>query len=116
MSTVIRTFLSAVLAYSTHYGVTKLYSEFCIPSGIYGFIQGGLTTGSPVCSTTLSFMTSTYNAYSTIILVSLSRMIVDFALETSEKIGNRVEEHMNRSKKIVETRAQPHYSFDSEEN
>lgn len=117
MSTIIRTFLSTVLAYSTHYGVTKLYSEFCIPSGVYGFIQGSLTTGSPICSTALSFMSSTHTAYSTIILASLSRMFVDFALETSEKIGNRVEEHMHQSKKkIVEIRAPPYHSVDSEEN
>ena len=91
MGTIIRSFLSAVLAYTTHYSVTKLYSEFCIPSGVYGFLQGGLTAGSPLCSTALSFMTSTHNAYSAIILASLSRMFVDFALETSEKISSRVE-------------------------
>ena len=34
MSTLVRTFLSAVLAYSAHYSVSKLYSEVCIPSGI----------------------------------------------------------------------------------
>ena len=113
MSTIVRTFLSAVLAYSTHYGVTKLYSEFCIPSGVYGFIQGGLTAGSPICSTALSFMSSTHNAYSTIILASLSRMFVDFALETSEKITSRVEERMNRSKKKA-TEPQPEDS--AEEN
>ncbi len=94
MSTIVRTFLSAVLAYSTHYGVTKLYSEFCIPSGVYGFFQGGLTAGSPICSTALTFMTSTHNAYSAIILASLSRMFVDFAIETSDKITTRVEKRL----------------------
>ena len=91
MSTIIRSFLSAALAYTAHYSVSKLYSEICIPSGFIGFFQGGITAGSPICSTALSFMTNTHNAYSTIILASLSRMIVDFALEASSSISSRVE-------------------------
>jgi hypothetical protein len=91
MSTIVRTFLSAVLAYTAHYSVSKLYSEICIPSGILGFFQGGITAGSPICSTALTFMSNTHNAYSTIILASLSRMFVDFALETSNRIGEKLE-------------------------
>ena len=109
MSTLVRTFLSAVLAYTTHYSVSKLYSEFCIPAGLYGFFQGGLTAGSPICSTALTFMTNTHTAYSTIIFASLSRMIVDFALETSEIITKRVEEHLKSSQ-------ESNKSSESEEN
>jgi hypothetical protein len=98
MSTIIRSFLSAVLAYTAHYSVSKLYSEICIPSGFVGFFQGGITAGSPICSTALSFMTNTHNAYSTIILASLSRMIVDFALEASSTISSRVEKRFIKHK------------------
>lgn len=96
MSAIIRTCLSAVLAYTAHYSVSKLYTEFCIPSGIVGFFQGGLTAGSPICSSALAFMSNTHNAYSTIILASLSRLIVDFALEASSEITSRVEKQIQK--------------------
>ena len=102
MSTLVRTFLSAVLAYSAHYSVSKLYSEVCIPSGVVGFLQGGITAGSPICSTALSFMMNTHNAYSTIILASLSRLFVDFALETSNRVGDRLEKRFRSTKTVDE--------------
>ncbi len=102
MSTLVRTFLSAVLAYSAHYSVSKLYSEVCIPSGFVGFLQGGITAGSPICSTALSFMMNTHNAYSTIILASLSRLFVDFALETSNRVGDRLEKRFRSTQTVDE--------------
>ncbi len=77
MHTLIKTGLSAVIAYSSHYSITKIYSTFCIPDGIYGFFKGILSAGSPVCSTTFSVMSNTHITYSTIIITSLSRLIID---------------------------------------
>lgn len=97
MNQLVRTFLSAFLAYSAHFGVTKLYSSICIPSGVYGFFVGGVTTGSSVCSTMLQFMTNTQTAFSTIILTSLSRMIIDSAIGIPDAVGNKLSKAIERS-------------------
>lgn len=90
MNQLVRTCITAFLAYSAHYGVTKLYTNICIPSGVYGFFVGGVTTGSSVCTTILQFMTNSQTAFSTIIVTSLSRMIVDSALGFPETIVNKM--------------------------
>lgn len=69
--------LSAGLAYSTHYGVAKLYNYVCLPDGFFGFFSGMLTTGSPVCQTVYSIMNHTQVTYSTIIFVGITHAIVD---------------------------------------
>jgi hypothetical protein len=81
MHTLLKTGLSAVIAYTSHYSITKLYSNFCIPDGVYGFFKGILSAGSPVCSTTFSVMSNTHITYSTILMTSLSRLLID-GLET----------------------------------
>jgi hypothetical protein len=70
--------LSACVAYGSHYCMTKLYSEICVPDTFYGFLQGMITSGSPVCRTLFSFMSGTQITYSTLVLGSLSRFCVDF--------------------------------------
>jgi hypothetical protein len=77
MNTLTKTGLAALLAYSTHYAVTKVYSTFCVPDGMWGFIQGSITSGSPICASTFSIMSHTHVTYSTIVLTSLSRLIID---------------------------------------
>ena len=77
MNTLTKTGLAALLAYSTHYAVTKVYSTFCVPDGLWGFIQGSITSGSPICASTFSIMSHTHVTYSTIVLTSLSRLIID---------------------------------------
>jgi hypothetical protein len=32
--------LSACVAYGSHYCMTKIYSEICVPDTFYGFLQG----------------------------------------------------------------------------
>ena len=88
MNQLVRTCISAFLAYSAHYSATKIYTSICIPSGVYGFFMGGVTTGSSVCSTMLQFMTNSQTAFSTIILTSLSRMIVDSAIGIPDILSN----------------------------
>ncbi len=77
-----KTLLAAMMAYASHYGITKIYSEFCVPSGVWGFVQGIITAGSPVCSTAFSVMSNTHITYSTIILTSLSRLIIDACVDS----------------------------------
>ncbi len=71
-----RTGLSILLVYSTHYGTTKAYSMICVPDGLLGFIFGFVTLGSPWCKLMLEIMKVTENQYSTIILIILSRLLM----------------------------------------
>ncbi len=71
-----RTGLSILLVYSTHYGATKAYSLICVPDGVLGFLFGFVTLGSPWCKLLLEIMKVTDSQYSTIILIVLSRLIM----------------------------------------
>ena len=68
---------AALLTYSTHYASTKLYSGVCIPDGVWGYVQGFITTGSPLCSATLNYASSTQNSYGTIVTMSISRLLIE---------------------------------------
>lgn len=71
-----RTGLSILLVYSTHYGATKSYSMICVPSGVLGYFFGLVTLGSPWCKLLLEIMKVTENQYSTVILIVLSRLLM----------------------------------------
>lgn len=83
MYAISRAVLSAVLTYVTHYSVTKVYSSFCVPDGVWGFFQGSIITGSPMCASALTVITNTHSAYSTMVLAGLSRFIVDIIADGS---------------------------------
>ena len=68
---------SAAIAYSTHYGVTKLYSNFCVPDGFWGFLQGAVTTGSPVCQAGVQVLQHTQMSYSTLLMMGVTRVFLD---------------------------------------
>ena len=70
--------ISALIAYSAHYGAAKAYSFLCVPSGLLGFFQGMVTSGSPVCQTGLQVMTATQVSYSTTIMMGISRLFIDW--------------------------------------
>ena len=72
---------SMFLTYGAHYGILKFYNEFCVPDGIYGFFQGLLNTGSPVCSIALKYMTISQDSYTTMITMGISRMFLDFIIK-----------------------------------
>lgn len=74
--------LTAALTYGTHYGITKAYSEYCIPDGIEGFLRGMLTTGSPVCTAVFNAMSHTQASYGTILLTTLSSAVASLVLGT----------------------------------
>lgn len=68
---------SALVSYSAHYAATKVYSMTCIPAGFYGFLQGLVTFGSPVCQAGVQIISATQVSYSAVIMMGLSRMILD---------------------------------------
>ena len=68
---------SALMVYSTHYSVTKLYNYACVPDGILGYIRGLVTVGSPICEAGVKIINNTQVSYSTMILMGITRMIID---------------------------------------
>lgn len=68
--------LSTFIVYSVHFGAVKAYDAFCVPDGVYGYLQGLITAGSPVCKFALDTVTSTQNHYSGVILVGVSRVLL----------------------------------------
>ena len=85
MQAIGKTILTAAITYTTHYSITKLYSTYCIPDGIAGFIQGALTTGGPLCTVVFSAMSHTQATYGTIILTTLSGAIANYLVEKTNK-------------------------------
>lgn len=72
-----------LLTYSTHYGATKLYTTLCVPDGFAGYVYGMFTTGSPICTATLSYVSNSQSSYATVITTTLSRAIMDTLLPGS---------------------------------
>ena len=68
---------SALIAYTTHYGVNKIYNSFCVPDGVWGYLQGMISTGSPLCQAGVQIISNTQVSYSSIIMMSITRIIVD---------------------------------------
>jgi len=74
---------SIVLTYSTHYVAANFYTNVCVPTGIWGFVQGMFTTGSPVCSATLNYVSSSQTSYTSILTVTASRLVMDMLLPST---------------------------------
>ena len=72
-----KTLATIVVTYTAHYASTKAYSSFCVPDGIWGYVQGLLTTGSPMCSATLTYASNSQNSYATIITMAVSRFAIE---------------------------------------
>ena len=83
MESILKGVTSAMLAYTTHYGVVKLYNRICVPDGIFGYLQGLVTTGSPVCQAGVQIVSSTQVSYSSVILLTLTRLVLDAVISTS---------------------------------
>lgn len=75
-SEAVKTAISVITVYTTHYGAAKVYNVFCVPNGSIGYLQGFLTTASPWCKLTLDTMKMTENHYSSLILMGLSRLFM----------------------------------------
>ena len=72
-----KTLATIVVTYTAHYASTKAYSSFCVPDGLWGYVQGLLTTGSPMCSATLTYASNSQNSYATIITMAVSRFAIE---------------------------------------
>jgi hypothetical protein len=68
--------LSTFLVYSTHFGAVKAYHTVCVPDGVYGYLQGLISAGSPSCKFILDTITVTQNHYSGVIMVGISRLLL----------------------------------------
>ena len=80
MEIVLKNVASAALVYTTHYVSTKVYSYICVPDGIVGYLNGFISTGSPVCSAGIQLISSTQTTYVSMVLMGISRLIIDAAL------------------------------------
>lgn len=77
MEAILKSGASALIAYSTHYFTTKIYNYVCVPDGIVGFLNGLITTGSPVCQTGIQIISNTQVSYSSMIMMGITRILVD---------------------------------------
>jgi hypothetical protein len=77
MEAILKSAASALLAYSTHYGVTKIYNHICVPDGLIGYLSGIVSTGSPVCQAGIQVISNTQVSYSSMILMGITRIVVD---------------------------------------
>ena len=77
MEAVGRGILSGLIAYSVHYGSIKIYSTMCVSEGVWGFVQGMVTTGSPVCQSLLTIASQSQVSYSALALLGVTRLFID---------------------------------------
>jgi hypothetical protein len=77
MEAIIKSGISAILAYSIHYGTTKFYTTACVPDGILGYLSGLITTGSPVCQASLQVIANTQVSYSSLITMGITSVITE---------------------------------------
>jgi hypothetical protein len=91
-SPLVKGIISALISYSAHYTATKVYSTACVPDGVYGFLQGLVTSGSPVCQVGIQVMTATQVSYSTVIMMGISRLILDTVAPSGTNPSNTKQE------------------------
>ena len=77
MEVILKNVAAALLAYSMHYGATKFYNMACVPDGFIGYLNGLITTGSPICQAGIQVISNTQVSYSSIVLMSMTRIFVD---------------------------------------
>jgi hypothetical protein len=90
MESIAKSALSALIAYSTHYGVAKVYDAVCVPDGFWGYVRGLISMGSPICQAGVQIITHTQVSYSSILMMGITRTLVDMILPgvvLSEPIG-----------------------------
>jgi hypothetical protein len=75
-----KTLATIAVTYSAHYASMKVYSGMCVPDGVWGYLQGLVTTGSPLCTATLTYAYNSQNSYATIITMAVSRIAIELIL------------------------------------
>ena len=68
---------TALIAYTAHYGAAKFYDYFCVPDGLFGFLQGAITAGSPICQAGIQIVSHTQISYTSMILMGITRVAID---------------------------------------
>lgn len=77
METILKSAGSALLAYTTHYGMAKFYNYACVPDGFWGYLSGMVSTGSPICQAGVQVLTHTQVSYSSMVMMGITRIIID---------------------------------------
>jgi hypothetical protein len=85
MEAIGRGVMSGLLAYSVHYGAIKTYNTMCVSDGVWGFMEGLVTTGSPVCQSLLTISSQSQVSYSAFVLLGITRVFVDLIPMSREK-------------------------------
>ena len=88
MEPILKSAATLILTYSAHYITTKAYNYVCVPDGWAGYLTGLITTGSPVCQAGVQIISNTQVSYSSMILMSVSRVFVDLILPVSDTSNN----------------------------
>jgi hypothetical protein len=89
MEAILKSAASALLAYSAHYGMAKFYNMACVPDGIWGYLSGMISTGSPVCQAGVQIISHTQVSYSSMIMMGITRVLIDLvAPGSSQHIKN----------------------------
>jgi len=86
MEPVVKGLGSVLMTYTIHYGVAKLYNYVCVPDGAWGFITGLMTMGSPICQVAVKAMSITQLSYSSLIMMGISRVFIDFTSYTKTPV------------------------------
>jgi hypothetical protein len=77
MEAILKTAASALIAYTTHYGMAKFYNFACVPDGFWGYLNGMISTGSPVCQAGVQVLSHTQVSYSSMIMMGITRVAID---------------------------------------
>lgn len=86
MIAILKTVASAIIAYSAHYGMTKFYNHVCVPDGVWGYLSGMVSAGSPVCQAGVQVIAHTQVSYSSMIMMGITRILIDAVAPGSSEV------------------------------
>jgi len=84
MEAILKSAATALISYSAHYGMAKFYNFACVPDGIFGYLQGMVSAGSPVCQAGIQVLTHTQVSYSSMIMMGITRVAIDLIIPGSK--------------------------------
>jgi hypothetical protein len=87
MESIVKAIASAVIAYSVHYSTVKIYTTVCVPDGLWGYVQGLVTMGSPMCQAGVQIIQSTQVSYSSMLMFGLTRLALDVVMPSPLATG-----------------------------
>ena len=90
MEAILKTAASALFAYTAHYGMAKFYNFACVRDGLWGYLNGMISTGSPVCQAGIQVLTHTQVSYSSMIMMGITRVAIDLiAPGSSQQVSDK---------------------------